>query len=169
MATSAPQTPIHRRSTDLTSPPSPLGLTPTIVNAKSKRRHHRNQRRERERVLQASLMTALPQRPAPSDGMDELVIAKSAADADNSHNNNNNNNSNNSQDADSNNSQDADSDHNSNSDQNQQKPIIKTTDDHNADNQHIDTISNSDEPSSLIMGIGLHPISKPVSIVVNNT
>ena len=117
-------------------------------------------------MLQASLMTALPQHPAPLDGVDELAIAKPAADADNSHNNNNNNNN---TDTNSNNSQDADSDHNSNSDQNQQKPIIETTDDHNADDQHIDTVSDSDEPSSLITGIGLRPISKPVSVVVDNT
>ncbi|CBF76093.1 hypothetical protein AN5093.2 [Aspergillus nidulans FGSC A4] len=177
MATSAPQTLICRCSTDLTSPLSPPSLTPTIINAKSKRRYYHNQQWEQECVLQASLITALPQYPAPLDSMDELVIAKPAADTNNSHNNNNNshnnNNNNNNTNTNSNNSQDADSnadsDHNSNSDQNQQKPIIETTDDHSVDDQHIDTVSDSDEPSSPIMGIGLRPISKPVSVVVDNT
>ncbi|KAL4756070.1 uncharacterized protein BDW70DRAFT_164839 [Aspergillus foveolatus] len=149
MATSAPETPIHRRSTDLTDPPSPPGLTPTIVNAKSKRRRHRHRRRERERALQAGLSTALPQRPAPSDSVDEVLSANSAADNNNSHNQGNH--SNHSEDGE--NNQHVDTiDHNPNNDQ-----------------RNIDNVSDSDAPSSLIAGIGLRPIDKPVPVVIDNT
>ncbi|KAL4749531.1 hypothetical protein BDW72DRAFT_194774 [Aspergillus terricola var. indicus] len=67
MATSASQTLIRNLLNDLSSPPSPAGLTPTIVSAKSKRRRHRHRRRERERALQASSLAALPEHPPPSD------------------------------------------------------------------------------------------------------
>ncbi|KAL4732904.1 hypothetical protein BDV11DRAFT_176204 [Aspergillus similis] len=149
MATSAPQTPIHRRSTDLTSPPSPLGLTPAIVNAKSKRRRHRHRREERERALLAGLTTALPQRPVPLDGVDELrdPIANPAAD------------NNNSQGIDRNHGEDGESDQHDD------------TTDHNPNNDrtNINYVCDSDARSSPIAGIGLRPNNKPIEVVVDNT
>jgi hypothetical protein len=97
---------------------------------------------------------ALPQPPAPLDGVDEVPIANSTADVDNNTTTDNNN-----QDKDSNHSKDSiNSQHNN-------------TTNHNPNNNqpNIDHVSDSDTPSSLNAGIGLWPIEKPGSVVVKST
>ncbi|KAL4766691.1 hypothetical protein BDW60DRAFT_212739 [Aspergillus nidulans var. acristatus] len=146
MATSAPQTLIRNQSADLTSPPSAPGLTPTIVSAKSKRRRHRHQRRGRERALRASLLAALPERPAPSDGEDNKLLnptADTAADIDNNHINNSN----------------VDSNGNNNTNSNTDKNNNSNNGNKSADKDII----------ALVTRIRLCPVYKTIVVVVDNT
>ncbi|KAL4992911.1 hypothetical protein BDV10DRAFT_190462, partial [Aspergillus recurvatus] len=175
MATSAPQTPIRNRSNNLTSPPSPPGLTPTIVSAKSKRRRHRHRRRERQRALQARLLAALPEHLAPAaraedDKLPDSIANPAADTVDNNDNGNNGDNvSGHSDHGDHGNNV---RDHGDLGDQGNNVRDHGDLGDHGnntSDNSDYgDHDSDHEDTSTPITGIGLRPIEKTVAVVINN-